>query len=98
MIERKTIMGERALQNRIMKLREIEAEQKALEEQAEKIRQEIKADMEEKQVDEMQAGSFVIRWKTILSNKLDGKALKAALPEIYGQYCKPSASRRFTIV
>ena len=46
-------MGERALQNRIMKLREIEAQQ---------------------------------------------KALKAALPEIYGQYCKSSAIRRFTIV
>jgi predicted phage-related endonuclease len=81
-----------------MKLREIEAQQKALEEQAEQIRREIKADMEEKQVDEMQAGSFIIRWKTILSSKLDGKALKAALPEIYGQYCKASASRRFTIV
>ncbi len=91
-------MGERALQNRIMKLREIKAQQKALDEQAEKIRQEIKADMEEKQVDEMQAGSFIIRWKTILSNKLDGKALKAALPEIYGQYCKSRAIRRFTIV
>lgn len=81
-----------------MKLREIEAQQRALEEQAEQIRREIKADMEEKQVDEMQAGSFIIRWKTILSSKLDGKALKAALPEIYGQYCKASASRRFTIV
>ena len=91
-------MGERALKNRIMKLREIEAQQKALEEQAEQIRREIKADMEEKQVGEMQAGSFIIRWKTILSSKLDGKALKAALPEIYGQYCKASASRRFTIV
>ncbi len=91
-------MGERALQNRIMKLREIKAQQKALDEQAEKIRQEIKADMEEKQVDEMQAGSFIVRWKTILSNKLDGKVLKAALSEIYGQYCKASASRRFTIV
>ena len=91
-------MGERTLQNRIMKLREIEAQQRALEEQAEQIRREIKADMEEKQVDEMQAGSFIIRWKTILSSTLDGKALKAALPEIYGQYCKASASRRFTIV
>ena len=91
-------MGERTLQNRIMKLREIEAQQRALEEQAEQIRREIKANMEEKQVDEMQAGSFIIRWKTILSSKLDGKALKAALPEIYGQYCKASASRRFTIV
>lgn len=94
---KENIMGERALQNRIMKLREIEAQQKALEEQAEKIRQEIKADMEAKQVEEMTAGSFVIRWKTILSSRLDGKALKAALPEIYNQYCKSTSSRRFTV-
>ena len=31
------------------------------------------------------------------SSRLDGKALKAALPEIYKQYCKASTSRRFTI-
>ena len=53
--------------------------------------------MEAKQVEEMKAGSFVIRWKTILSSRLDGKALRAALPEIYNQYCKASESRRFTI-
>ena len=90
-------MGERALQNSVMKLKEIEAQQKALEGQAEKLRQEIKADMEAKQLEEMKAGSFIIWWKTVFSNRLDGKALKAALPEIYSQYCKASESRRFTI-
>lgn len=39
-------MGERALQNRIMKLKELEAQQEQIENEAEKIRQEIKADME----------------------------------------------------
>ena len=46
-------MGERALQNRIMKLKELEAQQEQIEKEAEKIRQEIKADMEEKQVEEL---------------------------------------------
>ncbi|MFR4784891.1 MAG: hypothetical protein ACLUAR_20190 [Pilosibacter sp.] len=35
-------MGERALQNRIIKLQEIEAQKELLEKEAEKIRQEIK--------------------------------------------------------
>ena len=35
--------------------------------------------------------------KILVSSRLDGKALKAALPEIYKQYCKASTSRRFTI-
>lgn len=90
-------MGERALQNRIMKLKALEAQRDQIEREAEKIRQEIKADMEEKQVEELAAGAYIVRWKTVLSNRLDSKALKAALPEIYKQYSKTSESRRFTV-
>ena len=86
-------MGERALQNRIIKLQEIEAQKELLEKEAEKIRQEIKIELETKQVEELAAGPFMIRWKTVLSSRLDGKALK----EIYRQYCKSSTTRRFTI-
>ena len=91
-------MGERALQNRIMKLKELEAQRERIEKEAEKIRQEIKEDMEEKQVEEMAAGAYIIRWKTVVSSRLDSKALKLALPEIYGQYCRTGESRRFSIV
>lgn len=91
-------MGEKALQNRVKKLQQIMEQQEMLEQEAEKIRQEIKADMEARKVEEMQAGAFVIRWKTLASSRFDGKALKRALPEIYKQYCKVSTSRRFTIV
>lgn len=90
-------MGERALQNRIMKLKALEAQRDQIECEAEKIRQEIKADMKEKQVEELAAGAYIVRWKTVLSNRLDSKALKAALPEIYKQYSKTSESRRFTV-
>lgn len=41
--ERSSNLGERALQNRIMKLKELEAQQEQIEKEAEKIRQEIKA-------------------------------------------------------
>lgn len=94
-------MTERQIENRIKKLQAIEAQQKVLEEQAEtlkaEIKAEIKADMESKGLDELETKNFIIRWKEIISNCLDGKALKAALPEIYNQYCKVSASRRFTV-
>lgn len=48
-------------------------------------------------MDELKTKNFIVRWKEIISNRLDGKALKAALPDVYGQFCKPTASRRFTI-
>lgn len=90
-------MTDRQLKNRIEKLDEIAEQQKVLEAQAEAIRNEIKADMEEKGVDEVSVFGQIVRWKEVISNRLDGKALKAALPEIYNQYCKPTSSRRFTV-
>lgn len=90
-------MTDRQLNNRITKLQAIEAQQKELEAQAEAIRAELKADLERKGEDEHNTGSFIIRWKEIISSRLDSKALKAALPDVYGQFCKASTSRRFTI-
>ena len=90
-------MTERMIENRVNKLRELEARQKELEAQAEAIRAELKADLEEKGVEELKTRNFVLRWKEIISSRLDGKALKAALPDVYGQLCKASSSRRFTI-
>lgn len=90
-------MTEKQIENRIKKLQIIEAKQKELEEQAEALKAEIKADMESKGLDELETKNFIIRWKEVISNRLDGKALKAALPEIYSQYCKASTSRRFTV-
>ena len=90
-------MTERMILNRIKKLDAIAAQQKALEEQAEAIRNEIKADMEEKGVDEISAFGRIARWKEIISNRLDSKALKAALPDVYSQYTRQISSKRFTV-
>ena len=51
---------------------------KELEEQAEALRTELKADLEEKGLDELQTANFVIRWKEIASSHLDSKALSSA--------------------
>lgn len=90
-------MTERMIENRVRKLRELEARREELEAAADAIRAELKADLEEKGVDELKTQNFIIRWKEIISSRLDGKALKAALPDVYGQFCKASTSRRFTI-
>ena len=90
-------MTERMILNRIKKLDAIAAQQKALEEQAEAIRNEIKADMEEKGVDEISAFGRIARWKEIISSRLDSKALKAVLPDVYNQYTKQTSSKRFTV-
>jgi len=92
-----TEMTERMIENRINKLSALETQIAQLQQQADTIRGELKADLEKKGLGELKTKNFLIRWKEIVSNRLDGKALKAALPEIYSQYCKSSTSRRFTI-
>ncbi len=90
-------MTERMIENRIRKLQAVEAQMKELEAQAEALRTELKADLEEKGLDELQTTNFVIRWKEIASSRLDSKALKASFPDIYGQFVKQSCCRRFTV-
>lgn len=91
-------MTERRIERRIQKLKELETQIAELEKEAGAIKEEIKKDMEEKGLDEMATRNFIIRWKEVISHRLDGKALKTALPDIYNLYSKPSISRRFTIV
>ena len=90
-------MTERMIESKVKKLSALEEQISQLQKQVDAIKGELKADLEEKGLDELKTKNFLIRWKEIVSNRLDGKALKAALPEIYSQYCKSSASRRFTI-
>lgn len=90
-------MTERMIENRVKKLSALEEQIAQLQEQADVIKGELKADLEEKGLDELKTKNFLIRWKEIVSSRLDGKALKAALPEIYNQYCRQTSSRRFTI-
>ena len=90
-------MTNKQLDNRVKKLQAIEAQQKELETQADAIRAELKADLESKGEDEHNTGSFIIRWKEIISRRLDSKALKAALPDVFTAYSRESTSRRFTI-
>ena len=90
-------MGIIAIENRINKLKAIETQQAALEAEAETIRAEIKATMEQQGLEELHTKNFVVRWKAILSSRFDSKAFKAAMPELYQQFTRPASSRRFTI-
>lgn len=90
-------MTERMIENRIKKLSALEEQILQLQEQADAIKGELKAELEEREIDELKTTNFVIRWKEIVSNRLDGKALKASFPDVYSQYVKETASRRFTV-
>ena len=73
-----------------MMVEEIKAE-------ADKVRNSIKAEMEAREVEELIAGQYIIRWTSVLSNRFDSTAFKKVMPELYKAYTKQTASRRFSI-
>ena len=81
-------MTERQIENRVKKLKAIEKQRKDLEAQEKALKEEIKRDMESKGLEELKTKNFIIRWKEIISNTLDSKALKAtgSAPERAGQH------------
>ena len=65
--------------------------------EADKVRNTIKAEMEAREVEELEAGQYIIRYTSDLSNRFDSTAFKKVMPELYKAYTKQTASRRFTI-
>ena len=65
--------------------------------EAELIKDEIKAEMDERELDEMVVGSYIVRYKTISNSRFDSTAFKKVMPELYKAYTKQVSSRRFSI-
>ena len=78
-------------------LNKYEAMMEEVKAQADTIRNEIKAEMAAHDLEEMIAGQYIIRYTSVLSNRLDSTAFKKVMPEIYKAYTKQVSSRRFTI-
>ena len=78
-------------------LNKYEAMMEELKNEADTIRNSIKAEMEARDVEELIAGQYIIRWTSVLSNRFDSTAFKKAYGELYKAFTKQSASRRFTI-
>ena len=90
-------MGDRALENRIRKIKELEAQKKELDAQICALNEEIKQDMTSKQLEEHRTKNFIIRFKMIFSNSFDSKRFKAENPDLYAKYLVSGSCMRFTI-
>ena len=78
-------------------LNKYEAMMEEIKAEADSIRDSIKAEMEAREVEELIAGQYIVRYTSILSNRFDSTAFKKVMPEIYKAYTKQVSSRRFTI-
>jgi predicted phage-related endonuclease len=65
--------------------------------EADAIRDSIKTEMAERGTEELIAGSYIVRWTSVLSNRFDTTGFKKAYGELYKAFTKQSTSHRFTI-
>lgn len=90
-------MSTTELTQKIEALREWEAVMEEAKIEAEAIRDSIKAEMLMQGTEELEAGTYIIRWTSVLSQRFDTTAFKKVMPEIYKAYTKQVSSRRFSI-
>lgn len=78
-------------------LNKYEAMMDEMKTQADAIRNAIKAEMDARELEELIAGQYIIRYTSVLSQRFDSTAFKRVCPELYKAYTKQVSSRRFTI-
>lgn len=90
-------MSQNEMVKKIEALNEWEAIIADAQAEAEAIRDSIKAEMLARDTEEMQAGTYTIRWTSVLSNRFDTTAFKKEFNELYKKFTKQISSRRFSI-
>ena len=90
-------MATNELISKIEALNEWEALMEEARNEAEAIRDSIKSLMVAQGVEEMEAGKYIIRWTSILSNRFDTTAFKRNYADLYKAFTKSTASKRFSI-
>lgn len=81
----------------IEKLKEWESIQAEAAAEVEALKDQVKAEMNSRGVEELEAGQYVARFTTVLSNRFDTTCFKREHAEMYKQYTKQTTSRRFSI-
>ena len=90
-------MSSKELVRQIEALQQWESLMEEAKAEAEAIKDSIKAEMLEQQTEELEAGTYIIRWTSVLSNRFDSSAFKKEHSELYKQFTKQVASKRFSI-
>ena len=92
-------MTQITLTHRIEEYLDLEEMIEQLQAEAETIRDQIKDEMAERCVDEMNVGDYIVKNISITSSRFDTKRFKDEMgTELYKEYTKEVQSKRFTII
>ena len=91
-------MANNELLRKIELLTEYEAAIEEMKTEAEEIRNDIKAEMEARETEELKIGQYIVRFTSVISSRFDTKKFKEHFgADVYKAFTKEVKSRRFSI-
>ena len=85
------------IKGKIEAIKDLESLIEEAKSEAEALRDEIKTEMLNRNTEELEAGQYIVRWTSVLTQRFDTTAFKKVMPEVYKEYTKQVSSRRFSI-
>ena len=90
-------MSTTEITSKIEALKDLESLIEEAKAEAEALRDEIKTEMMNRDTEELEAGQYIVRWTSVLTQRFDTTAFKKVMPDVYKAYTKQVSSRRFSI-
>jgi len=90
-------MSNQELEKKICELKSYEQMARDLEIEIEALKDEIKAEMTEQNVDKLSTNLFSVYWNRFDTKRFDTKAFKETHAALYEQYCRTTVTRRFML-
>lgn len=83
------------IESKVRELRQLQALIEEAQQEAEAIRDAIKAVMGSSE--ELYAGEYKVTWKTVTASRLDTAALRKAIPDVAAAFTRTTTTRRFCV-
>lgn len=91
------MMSMNEIEARCRELRQLQNLIEEAQQEAEAIKDAIKATLTAQGVDELRAGEYKVTWKPVTTTRIDAKAFQQAFPEVAQAFSKTSTTRRFCV-
>lgn len=90
-------MSTKEINAAVRKIKALQRKADILDDEIEKLKSEVKAEMMALGVSELTAGTYKVKYTSVVTERFDTKAFKTSHEDIYRMYAKPVESMRLTI-
>ena len=91
-------MSTREIENKARRLKSLKNRQESLQQEIDQLEADLKGQLEAWNVEEVQAGPFLVTYKYVTSSRFDARRFRAENRDLYSLYMAPNCYRKFSVV